>query len=1457
MGASRRAVASQTFNTVAVAVSITKPFDGSTLILSSGCFNGIAGQIQSISQGGASWVKAAELLSGSNASTIWYAENVSNASTGVTVNYHAGGGQQGVLAISEYRGLAHSSSLEDTDTKSGSSTTPQTDPITSVGTKRFALACFTARDETGVYSDPQNGFGDLLQWGGYTPPAGSGQRLAQISRRLPAATSTTPLLTLEPSDSWSGCSGVWIESGLVTEEWKRVMQRSGVTPRKLYEFFPSASTIVRFTDGPSTITDAPPSVSSGTAANRAEDLLGSSSQIDSMTIVMVRDASVNSMFSAYGMIGTRVNVHIGEESLGEGDYGPFFSGVITAITPNRTTVVLKVKGSMVLLRTRKIRGHYVNLHPLEAIEEIFEAADIDPELYDSASFNADVDSSTSHLVVDFLDSFSREPRDSHKLIKRCTNSIFGHLSNQEDGPLRFLRTPTSTSAADHWTADDYQDLIVTKLYDNLFTRVSIVAQPYDFLMELTGGENYRAQFKIDDTDAQTRYAFISSSGSTDGLFEYALKMDGVNAVAWLQEALASGDSSFNVLGIRGFSGARWPGFPTTTQPLGAKISASRPAYLAIVPISTDRTISFEIIKSTSLAIATDSYSLAPLFDIDSSPDYTDYFRLPRVGTYSSLTRNQFGTGSPASWAKGVMVFDITAAVLFAEDVLARYANGGWEIQVTTSLSKYEWQVSDVITLDCDYFLAFGKTSLSNTVKWEIIGKSVDTDGEPPKITWTLQFLADSGGPSAALTRVFDAPPARYSRDEDHLDESLSGERGAAHVSSGFDLSLTGGLGVQLSPGFARFDNARVTLEKDLDITVTDDKVTSIAIGFDVHDVLVIENTDGIEPAFSAIQHEIWRVTAASGVITVTEDKRNTGGIKGERLEYGSFSPVAWNPDTETPNFVRNGDFAVWSSPRAPATHPPDAWRTSTPTGVSDPEFHNIPRLRAFETGTYSSDASPTITLTLATMQAAIPFPATGEKGESTQFFLVLAMNPDYDAATTVTQTGVTWTRIDFVTAANRGIELWKGVSLGAYPGDTTIDITHGAAKSAAWMFLSYYHISDAILTGSLAKASGSSGTAAVAAIQSSTITSILLGIAAQDDGSGGADFTNFGDGFVEIGDVKNATDNLMLSVSSKVLQNDDLATDHTFSCDLDSSDDWAALALVIEPSGSTNNHKANKALWAPGDVEDEQVIVESGDHSIKIDHLPANVNNIQTEELVHIEPNKVYLIEAATYRAGSSAGLRIQGIAGDKQSIVSEESVTAPWAVIRQWAKIRARVYMGPRATWLRVSSFNATLGALYLDQVKIQRSRAGWRLVLDPVPASIWPIAVPGGSVPLRLTLGAGAEVLTIYDLGAFYDSVNFEYHIPYAMTCVISSSIRVIALPAGKKAWLMLYVNGTEVVRGVEAINYSAGVADVFPLVQAKLVVKETDVVSVYVAHDDAGASTAGANFEGDFYFEGEEIN
>lgn len=200
-----------TYAIAATSQSITlgaSPTNGNALILTNGG-NGdtgtSGGAISSISQTGATWVKAVginydDATRISNAE-IWYALNVSGAGTGITVNFPSGG-EGGVLCVAEYSGIAASSALDKTATNhaaSGTSTDTGTTATTSQANQLWVGSLGNPQISPHSYSSPTNSF-TIIEQGDVN--YGMGAFLEKIVTSTGAANTSA---TQSAGFEWAGC----------------------------------------------------------------------------------------------------------------------------------------------------------------------------------------------------------------------------------------------------------------------------------------------------------------------------------------------------------------------------------------------------------------------------------------------------------------------------------------------------------------------------------------------------------------------------------------------------------------------------------------------------------------------------------------------------------------------------------------------------------------------------------------------------------------------------------------------------------------------------------------------------------------------------------------------------------------------------------------------------------------------------------------------------------------------------------------------------------------------------------------------------------------------------------------------------------------------------------------------------------------------------------------------------
>jgi hypothetical protein len=154
---------------IAFSTALSNTTAGDLLVL---CIN-TNGGVSAVSDGVNTWVHAVTSTSGgSNTSQIWYAENIVHTAGTLTVTITGGGGP--VLWLSEWSGIATSSSLESTNTIAGLVSGPVLGPSLTNTHNADLLICVTTPDHVNAtaVSAPWTGMvvTSGIIWGAYYLP---------------------------------------------------------------------------------------------------------------------------------------------------------------------------------------------------------------------------------------------------------------------------------------------------------------------------------------------------------------------------------------------------------------------------------------------------------------------------------------------------------------------------------------------------------------------------------------------------------------------------------------------------------------------------------------------------------------------------------------------------------------------------------------------------------------------------------------------------------------------------------------------------------------------------------------------------------------------------------------------------------------------------------------------------------------------------------------------------------------------------------------------------------------------------------------------------------------------------------------------------------------------------------------------------------------------------------------
>jgi hypothetical protein len=148
------------------------------------------------------------------------------------------------------------------------------------------------------------------------------------------------------------------------------------------------------------------------------------------------------------------------------------------------------------------------------------------------------------------------------------------------------------------------------------------------------------------------------------------------------------------------------------------------------------------------------------------------------------------------------------------------------------------------------------------------------------------------------------------------------------VSSGFGLTLNGGLSITIGEGSS--SNLALRGELPFDYTFDVEASKDTWISFDLDNEAVVQRaytTPSSEPDLDATEIMLWKIVAGAAAITSTSDERDLQqSILGASIDGNSITSGKLAHSTDHGSVVPNGDFTVWSPPLDDqSVYPPDGW----------------------------------------------------------------------------------------------------------------------------------------------------------------------------------------------------------------------------------------------------------------------------------------------------------------------------------------------------------------------------------------------------------------------------------------------------------------------------------------------------------------------------------------------------
>ncbi len=534
-----------------------------------------------------------------------------------------------------------------------------------------------------------------------------------------------------------------------------------------------------------------PSIDDVTPFSTSVDPMTRESKVGNFAITSAPDGWLLDIACANQLKGAEITVLWGDMSAGSvADLAPKFLGTIENVLPDAVsnTVVLSCKDYLSSILDVEIVGRWLNMHPLEIIEQILttptaggglgiDASRIDLTSLDPASHDA-----IRHFVVSrgtisdlYKDTSVSSPTSAKQLIDDLAKLMDGQLMCREDGLIRFHRFEAGAAVVDNWTDDDFIDPPrLEDLDGNTRNRITL---EFNQLSEVGGLNRYNNEvitptamvYRRTNVDAADDIAspnqtqrIIDENFTTPWIegdatiSEYYFEIGGdqVARPEGIPASLGPGDE-FGLDGgmFHAFCGTRVPNFTTGLglfEPT-LKLDDDHWAYIRL---------NQEIIAVDRCVI--DGRFVLHVFDSESTSTVVDLIgyaksALPGGATFRIAQRGCFGTpiqdheGPPARAdldyrTMGTIARDVTIPVFFVNAKIARFARGAPKITVSTPHTKYAVQVGDIVTLTTTDVKYYGRLSgLDTTDKWEIVGKEDNIFADEPHIKWTLVKAYEGDG----------------------------------------------------------------------------------------------------------------------------------------------------------------------------------------------------------------------------------------------------------------------------------------------------------------------------------------------------------------------------------------------------------------------------------------------------------------------------------------------------------------------------------------------------------------------------------------------------------------------------------------------------------------------------------------------------------------------------------------
>lgn len=673
--------------------------------------------------------------------------------------------------------------------------------------------------------------------------------------------------------------------------WLTAMKKARPEIRVLLNLTTAVGVTHQFLSGLSSIFHKPTSLKDCTAITTEIEIPDRKPQVSSVTANLEMDQKVSDLVVNNYLRGKKADLLIGEASLAEADYEEYITGAVDDAVPinNAKNLRLNIKDVPKYLLDANVAGYWIGQHPLEVAYNILTRAGVPSSQITTADFTPANFTTISHFVISsgyyagagqnaVVIGHAPVPTPALFLLGAIAEVLDGMIWIDELGKFRFTRFDAAGSLARTLTdPDDIMELVQVDSVGKLYNRITVESHyypPTDYFAE---------RYEQNDEDSQANYAW---PGESEKIIEYKVQDQWSRSGAHLEVAVDAVATTIKLYGyVHGFAGTRWPGFPAGSQPADAVLSGGRLGYIKIDD---------EIMECTAVSVNNTQFSRYSQLDFATGNSVV--IDVPYHITYT-VVRGRKGT-SAAAHAIDAQAIDLTLSVYLADSLLTRFCNGAPVIEITTSLRHFDLQLGDLVAVVSSRYRAYGKSALTSSTAWEIIGKDVVIFGDEPHIKFTLAWATDSAAPSPTVQPRSKKPwPWKKARQNEYA--MIGSDVGQKHIISGFTVTRIAALQVRVAAGVASGLTGRYETDTSTDKTLTASKDTYIRLDLLTAHILFEEVANGAaEPARLATQIPLAIVvTDGSDVVTIT-DMRDTRALSSNKVAAEGPQVLLDNPNFE-------------------------------------------------------------------------------------------------------------------------------------------------------------------------------------------------------------------------------------------------------------------------------------------------------------------------------------------------------------------------------------------------------------------------------------------------------------------------------------------------------------------------------------------------------------------------------